>query len=124
MKLLSNNTADSLTVFLLDSNARTAFATFQTGSFSTSSFTQSTIAFTADVGFSAADVSAFRISGNDPFDGNVMSVALDALGVSPSNHPTAVPEPSVYGLLGACSLLVVLVQRRRNARCVVIDKTK
>jgi len=112
MKLLGDNTADSLTVFLLDSNARTAFATFQTGNFSTSSFTQSTIAFTSDVGFSAADVSAFRISGNDPFGNNVLSVALDALGVSPSNHPTAVPEPSTYGLLGASSLLGLLILRR------------
>ena len=110
LRLLSNNTADSLTVFLLDTSARTASVTFLTSDFNTAGFFERTLALTADVGFDTNQVSAFRISGNDPFNGGILSISLDNLAAT----GRAVPEPSTYGLIGAAALLIGIVSRTRR----------
>lgn len=119
LRLLRDNTAESLTVFLLDSSANTASATFQMIDFSADNFTSRTLAFTASAGFAADDVVAFRLSGNDPFadpfSGPVLSVAIDEISV---NHlaVAAVPEPSTWALSGACALgLIISVRQRRRS---------
>ena len=123
VRLLSDNAAESFTVFLVDANYDTAFATFQTGAFSTGSFTVASLAFTASGSFDLAAVTAFRLSGNDPFGGPVLSVDFDTLGLArsvvtppPANNP--VPEPATYGLAAAAGM-VALVFARRRARSAV-----
>ena len=117
LRLLATNTADSLTVFLLDTGAHTAFATFQTSDFNTLSFTSRSVAFTGDGSFNAGAVSAFRISGNDPFAGGNVNLSLDNLSATGGRPPlTAVPEPATYGWLGACALIVLAGGRHLRSR--------
>lgn len=117
LRLLATNTADSLTVFLIDNGAHTAFATFQTSDFNTLSFSTRSVAFTGDGSFNAGAVSAFRISGNDPFASGNVNVSLDNLSVTSSRPPlTAVPEPATYGWLGAFALVVLVGGRQLRAR--------
>jgi hypothetical protein len=120
LRLLAGDTADSVTVFLLDGAANTAFATFLTSSFTTTGLTTKSIAFTADPGFAANAVTSFRISGNDPFDSAILSVSLDNLAVTGAvvtPPPSAVPEPSTYGLAAAALLSgAIALARRKNRR--------
>ena len=114
LRLLGDNTADSLTVFLIDAGFRTAFATFQSSAFNAATFTEQSVMFTADTGFSLAEVTSFRIGGNDPFASGVLSVALDNLSAT-SSGIGAVPEPSTYGLMGAFVLLALVYARRAKS---------
>jgi hypothetical protein len=117
LRLLEDNTAESITVFLFDAGFHTAFATFQNNAFSTTTFIQQSVAFTADAGFSSSAVTSFRISGNDPFASGILSVALNDLAATDGRPIPAVPEPSAYGLLAALFLLALVYTRRFHRRC-------
>lgn len=110
LRLLDGNTADSLTVFLFDGGARSAFATFLASDFSAAAFSERTLAFTAEAGFELSNVTSFRISGNDPFASGAVGFALDNLAVTAPRG--AVPEPATYGLFGAAVLGVFALRRR------------
>jgi hypothetical protein len=111
LRLLNDNTADSLTVFLLDTSARVASATFTTADFSAAGFSTRTLAFTPEIGFASGAVAGFRLSGNDPFASGVLSVAIDNLSAT-GRAPAAVPEPATYSLLGAGTLAILAISRR------------
>jgi len=110
LRLLADNTAESLTVFLLDSSANSAFATFQTSDFNTTVFVTRSLALTADPSFDYNEVSAFRLTGNDPFASFTVSVAVDTLATI-----TPVPEPATYGLVASGAVFALAAWRRRSA---------
>ncbi|HEU5080964.1 MAG TPA: PEP-CTERM sorting domain-containing protein [Opitutaceae bacterium] len=116
LKLLAGNTADDLTVRLVDLNGDVASATFALSDFS-SSFALASHTFTPFGAFDPTDVVSFQISGNVPGGGAMVDVAIDNLSVTSSTVPTgAVPEPSTYGLLGAVSLAALAFWRRKATR--------
>jgi hypothetical protein len=118
LRLLPDNTANSLTVFLLDANANTAFASFQANSFSSAFFQTQNLALTTDAAFDWGQVASFRISGNDPFAEGTLSVALNTLAYTP------VPEPMIYGLVAAGALaLLALVRCCRSCRTITAGTT-
>ncbi len=110
LRLLDGNTADSLTVFLIDSSALTASATFLASDFTSNAFSEFIVSFTADAGFDRTGVTGFRISGNDPFAGGVVGMEIDNLATA--TNP--VPEPSTYGLMAAAALTLGIAYRKRR----------
>lgn len=109
LKLLPDNTAGQITLTLFDDTFNeSATTTFSLGSFNTVAFVTANGALSPSGLFNPAAVSAFRISGNDPFGADTFSVEIDHLAAV-----SAIPEPSTYAaIFGAVALGGVLLRRR------------
>ena len=115
-RVLAGNTASNFTVSLFDSLGESAFAVFSTAAFAGPGFTTVSTALVTSPGFDRTDLASFLITGGVFGGTGTLNLALDNLAITViPRAPSAVPEPSVYGTVGAL-ILVGLVGFRRIRR--------
>jgi hypothetical protein len=111
-QMLATNVASSFTVTLVDTSAKTAFATFDTADFVTGSYTTITKPLSFQLGFDAGSIDSMIISGGQPGGTDRFNVSFDNV-----SAVSAVPEPSEWAAFaGAATLGLAVWQRRRTRR--------
>lgn len=106
--VLSDSTATTVVISLLDLSGNTAYATLSLASLASVGWTSA--AFNLSSGFDLTSVVGFQITGGDAYASSIVSLTLDSLSAVST---TAVPEPSTYAALFGVAALGVVGWRRR-----------
>ena len=108
---MSGNVASAFTVFLFNTNGKSASVSFATSLFNGGGYATATLSLIAQGGFNPNSIDSMTITGNQLGGTDSFRISFDNI--------SAVPEPATYAaILATATLGLACLRRRRRSQSI------